>query len=102
MGESKNAIPPRGCAEYTIQQTVVTIEQLADGSVTLWFEFGSEEFWNAGTMTYSDEANSVTIKGITADAVSLKFGDVETAIAGAFENAASEKIFEDQDKALIA
>ena len=94
--------PPRGCAEYTIQQTVVTIEQLADGSVTLWFESGSEEFWNAGAMTYSDGANSVILKGITADAVTLKFGDVETAIAGAFDSFASEKIFEDQDKALLA
>ena len=79
-----------------------TIEQLADGSVTLWFESGSEDFWNAETLTYSDGVNKVTIKGVTADAVSLRFGDVETAIAGAFENAASEKIYEDQDKALIA
>ena len=79
-----------------------SVEQLADGSVTLWFENGSEEFWNAGTMTYSDGVNSVTIKGVFADAVTLKFGEIETAIAGAFENAASEKIFEDQDKALIA
>ena len=78
------------------------IEQLADGTVTLWFESGSEDFWNAETLTYSDGANRVTIKGITADAVSLKFGEIETAIAGAFENAASEKIFEDQDKALLA
>jgi hypothetical protein len=53
-------------------------------------------------MTYSDGVNSVTIKGVLADAVTLKFGEIETAIAGAFENAASEKIFEDKDKALIA
>ena len=79
-----------------------TVEQLAGGSITLWFESGSENFWNAGTMTYNDGVNSVTVKGVTADAVTLKFGDVETAIAGAFENAASEKVFEDKDKALIA
>ncbi len=79
-----------------------TIEQLVNGSLTLWFESGSEDFWNAEAMTYSDGVNSVTIKGITADAVSLKFGDVETALAGAFDSFASEKIFEDQDKALLA
>ena len=79
-----------------------TVEQLADGAVTLWFESGSEDFWDAETLTYSDGVNKVIIKGVTADAVSLRFGDVETAIAGAFENAASEKIFEDQDKALLA
>ena len=72
------------------------------GSVTLWVESGSENFWNAGTMTYNNGVNSVTVKGVLADAVTLKFGDAETAIAGAFENAASEKVFEDKDKALIA
>ena len=79
-----------------------TVEQLAYGEVILWFETGSEDFWNAETMTYSDGTNRVTLKGVTADAVTLKFGDVESAIAGAFENAASEKIFEDKSKALIA
>ena len=79
-----------------------TVEQRAYGEVILWFETGSEDFWNAETMTYSDGTNRVKVMGVSADAVTLKFGDVETAIAGAFENAASEKIFEDQDKALIA
>ena len=46
--------------------------------------------------------NRVKVTGVSADAVTLKFGEIETAIAGAFENAASEKIFEDQTKALLA
>ena len=81
---------------------VDTVEQLADGEVVLWFETGSEDFWNAETMTYSDGTNRVKVTGVSADDVTLKFGDVETAIAGAFDSFASEKIFEDQTKALLA
>ena len=79
-----------------------TIEQLAGGNVTLWFEEGSEDNWDASTMTYTDGANSVRISGITADQVTLKFGDTDTAVAGAFLDAASEKIFEDKNKGMIA
>jgi hypothetical protein len=79
-----------------------SVEQLADGEVILWFETGSEDFWNAETMTYSDGTNRVTVDGVSADAVTLKFGEIETAIAGAFDSFASEKIFEDQTKALLA
>ena len=46
--------------------------------------------------------NRVKVTGVSADAVTLKFGEIETAIAGAFESFASEKIFEDQTKALLA
>jgi Ca2+-binding RTX toxin-like protein len=81
---------------------VDTVEQLADGSVTLWFESGSESNWNASTLTYSDGTNSVTVSGIDNANIILKFGDTASAIAGAFESFASEKIFEDQTKALLA
>ena len=81
---------------------VDTVEQLADGEVILWFETGSEDFWNAETMTYSDGNNRVKVTGVSADNVTLKFGEIETAIAGAFDSFASEKIFEDQTKALLA
>ena len=53
-------------------------------------------------MTYSDGTNSVKVSGVSADAVTLKFGEIESAIAGAFDSFASEKIFEDQEKALLA
>ena len=79
-----------------------SVEQLADGEVILWFETGSEDFWNAETMTYSDGTNRVKVTGVSTYAVTLKFGEIETAIAGAFESFASEKIFEDQEKALLA
>ena len=47
------------CADWGVD----TVEQLANGSVTLWFESGSENNWNAGTMTYTDGENSVTVTG---------------------------------------
>ena len=77
-----------------------TIEQLSGGSVTLWFAAGSASNWNASTLTYSDGINSVKVSGV--DNVTLKFGDVDTAVAGAFLDAASEKIFEDRNSGMIA
>ena len=76
-----------------------TIEQLADGTVTLWFENGSESNWDASTLTYTDGANSVTVSGVTE--VTLKFGG-EPLVAEAFSDAASEKIFEDKNKGMLA
>ena len=79
------------------------VEQLADGEVTLWFENGSAGNWNAGTLTYTDGANSVKVSGVTADKINLKFGGDATALpTGAFADAASEKIFEDQNKGFLA
>jgi Ca2+-binding RTX toxin-like protein len=79
-----------------------TVEQLADGSVTLWFVSGSEENWNAETLTYTDGGNSVNVSGVAADAVTLKFGydysdlflDLDD--IGAFDDFTSERIFEDK------
>ena len=84
-----------------------TVEQLAGGSVTLWFQsdFGS---WNAQTLTYTDGINSVTVSGVAADRITLKFGDDGTgqyatfAKLGAFADATSEKIFEDANKGMLA
>ena len=69
-----------------------TVEQLSGGSVTLHFENGSLANWNAATQIYSDGTNSVSVTG-TSD-ITLKFGADETLPAGAFLDAASEKIFE--------
>ena len=77
-----------------------TIEQLETGSVTLWFETGSESNWNADTMTYSDGSNSVKVSGV--DTVTLKFGADTSLPAGCFADAASEKIFEDKDSGMLA
>ena len=83
-----------------------TVEQLETGSVTLWFAAGNESHWDAGTMTYSDGENSVTVKG--AASVGLKFGDDGSdrydalASAGAFAEFTSQKIFEDSQKGMLA
>ncbi len=78
-----------------------TVEQLADGFVTLWFASGSETNWNADTLTYIDGENSVTVSGVTADRITLKFGDdgsdqfAALSAIGAFLDFTSERIFEE-------
>ena len=85
-----------------------TVEQLADGDVTLWFESGSLDNWDASTLTYTDGTGSVKVSGVTADRVSLKFGDdgseqfASLAVQGAFADFSSEKIFEEQGKGILA
>ena len=85
-----------------------TVEQLVGGEITLWFESGSENNWNADMLTYTDGTNSVKVSGISADNISLKFGDDnslfydELANSGCFDDAASEKIFEDKNKGFLA
>ena len=78
-----------------------TVEQLSGGSVTLHFETGSEANWNQDTLTYTDGANSVKVSGVTNADVTLVFGGTAP-VEGAFLDAASEKIFEDKSKNLIA
>ena len=84
------------------------VEQLAGGEITLWFEEGDMSNWNADTLTYSDGANSVRVSGMSADKITLIFGDDgslrydELATAGCFDDAASEKIFEDKNKGFLA
>ena len=83
-----------------------TVEQLAGGSVTLWFASGDESNWNAGTMTYTDGSNSVKVSGVSE--VTLRFGDNDSAqyddlvSAGAFLDSTSERIFEESGKGLLA
>jgi Ca2+-binding RTX toxin-like protein len=83
-----------------------TVEQLADGAVTLWFTSGDESHWNAETLTYTDGDNSVTVKGVTS--VELKFGDDgsdkydKLLSCGAFAESTSQKIFEEPGKGILA
>ena len=85
-----------------------TVEQLATGTVTLWFASGDESKWHAESLTYTDGANSVTVKGVTAEQVTLKFGDdgsaqfASLASAGSFDAFTSRKIFEESDNGLLA
>ena len=84
---------------------VDTVTQLSGGAITLWFESGDMSNWNADTLTYTDGANSVMVSGTTD--VTLKFGNAgdqygDLLDIGAFESAASEKIFEDKNNGMLA
>ena len=84
------------------------VEQLPGGSVTLWFVSGSEENWNAETLTYTNGENSVKVSGVSAEQITLKFGDDGSAqfaalnSAGAFFDATTERIFEENGKGMLA
>ena len=85
-----------------------TVEQLGTGSVTLWFASGSKSNWNANTLTYTDGANSVTVSGVSADRITLKFGDDSSARytslsdMGAFDAFTSRKVFEESGSGILA
>ncbi len=84
------------------------VEQLGTGTVTLWFASGSEDNWNAETMTYKDGDNSVRVSGVNAENVRLKFGDDGSGMfsdlvsAGAFLEFTSRKIFEESGRGILA
>ena len=77
-----------------------TVEQLTDGTITLWFEEGSESNWSLENRTYTDGANSVRVSG-TAEVI-LKFGADVSLPDGCFSAAASEKVFEDKNGGILA
>ena len=84
------------------------VEQLATGSVTLWFLSGSEANWNKSTLTYMDGDNSVKVSGVAADKITLKFGNdgfdqfATLSSIGAFMDATTERIFEESGKGMLA
>ena len=79
------------------------IEQLAGGSVTLWFtsEMESKVAWDDVSKSYTDGENQVSVKGVAS--VELKFGDdgssqyASLVSAGAFAEFTSQKIFEESN-----
>ena len=85
-----------------------TIEQLAEGSATLWFLEGSMDNWDAASLTYTDGENSVTVSGVSAENVTLKFGIEESEVfvrlyyKEAFAEFAMQKIFDDTDNGILA
>ena len=85
-----------------------TVEQLETGTVTLWFISGSMENWDSETLTYSDGENSVTVSGVSADQVSLKFEYGGSTLfgnlynMGAFSDAVSARIFQESEKGFLA
>ena len=84
------------------------VHQLGTGTVTLWFASGGETNWDAETMVYTDGDNSVAVSGVTADKITLKFGDdgsaryAALAQAGAFLGFTSERIFEEPGGGILA
>ena len=84
------------------------VEQLTGGKVTLWFAEGSKDNWDEATLTYTDGDNCVKVSGVTADKITLKFGDDGSAQftsltnMGAFFDATSERIFEESGKGILA
>ena len=85
-----------------------TVEQLADGSVLLWFASGSIKNWDAENLTYTDGENSVKVSGVTADQITLEFGNdwsmlySEVELAGGFLDFSSQRIFEESGKGILA
>ena len=80
-----------------------TVEQLSGGTVTLWFVSGDESNWDAATLTYTDGTDSVKVTGVTADKVTLKFGDdgseqyTDLVALGAFMEQTTAGIFDVDD-----
>ena len=72
------------------------------------FASGSMENWDKTTLTYTDGDNSITVSGIEADKITLKFGDDGSAQyttlsgMGAFFDATTERIFEESGKGILA
>ena len=62
--------------------------------------------WDASTLTYADDTNSVTVKGVAS--AELKFGDdgsdryAALASAGAFAEFTSQKVFEETQMEMLA
>ena len=85
-----------------------TVQQLAGGSVTLWFVSGDMKNWDAETLTYTDGENSVGVRGVAAGQVELKFGDdgseqyAALAGIGAFSAFTSRKVFEESGAGFLA
>ena len=88
-----------------------TVKQLETGTVTLWFaSAGDTGVWDEASLTYTDGENSVTVSGVAADRITLKFGENSpedaaqfTALSGlgAFDDFTSRKVFE-ESKGLLA
>jgi Ca2+-binding RTX toxin-like protein len=76
------------------------VEQLSDGEITLVIENGSLENWDAEKRLYTSGSNSIQVLGNAE--VSLVFEADPSLPEGVFSPAASEKIFEDKNKGMLA
>ena len=89
------------------------VEQLATGSVTLWFvesksQITASELDGNSVFTNAAGTASVTVKGFALANIVVKYGDdgsddyAALASAGAFLDATTERIFEESGKGLLA
>ncbi len=91
------------CTDWGIDSVIQTY----GGNVTLWFSAGSLDNWDSEKLVYTDGQNCVSVEGVPAEKITLKFGDdgsdeyVHLSVQGAFLEKTSEKIFE-TDKNLLA
>ena len=80
------------------------VSQLSGGSIQLWFDVASEKLSvveSDGDVLFSDTtgSNCVTVKSVTLQGLSIKYGDDDSVIyknlcsAGAFLDSTSDKIF---------
>ena len=92
---------------------VDNVEQLATGSVTLWFaesksQITASELDGNSVFTNAAGTASVTVKGFALADIVVKYGDdgsddyVALAAAGAFFDATTERIFEESGKGILA
>jgi autotransporter passenger strand-loop-strand repeat protein len=92
---------------------VDNVEQLAGGSVTLWFaesesQITASELDGNSVFTNAAGTGSVTVKGFALADIVVKYGDdgsddyAALASAGAFFDATSERIFEESGKGMLA
>ena len=51
------------------------VNQAGDGRVTLWFNDGSLDGWDASSLTYTSGDNSVCVSGVSSDKIALTFGN---------------------------
>ena len=88
-----------------------TVEQTADGKVTLWFMEGDYDHWNSETLTYTEGENSVTVSGVSADRIELVFAFYDTPSyavfdkliqAGAFDAFSSRTVFDVEQTGYLA
>ena len=69
----------------------------------MWFADGDLSKWDAAMLTYTDGGNFVTVSGVGADRVTLKFGDdaspayADMVALGAFMEQSTAGVFDIDD-----
>jgi len=85
------------------------VQQVENGTVTLWFADGDSTKWDEESMTYTDGECSVQVSGAEAEQIVLKFGNDDgtgrfqmLCEAGLFAENSSRRIFEYNGEEILA